>query len=81
MKDDKWVKRWLVIGSKEYTVAQDADGNWACNCLGWTRHVPRTDCKHIKEVKAGGGMPIEDVVMARLSGKLQRTYRKSHISG
>jgi hypothetical protein len=27
-------------------------GDWACGCIGWTRHFPRNDCRHIKRVKA-----------------------------
>lgn len=24
---------------------------WECACIGWTRHLPRRDCKHIALVK------------------------------
>jgi len=71
MRDDKWVKRWVVpssSGNGEYIVGQDKDGNWGCSCIGWTRHVPRRDCKHILEVKAGGGMTITEAVLSRMSG-------------
>jgi hypothetical protein len=39
---DKWVKKWVVpssSGGGDYIVAQDKDGNWACSCPGWTRHI------------------------------------------
>jgi hypothetical protein len=51
--NQKWVRRWTVIGStgNYYTVAVDQDGNYGCSCIGWTHHMPRTDCKHIREVR------------------------------
>lgn len=27
------------------------DGQWQCACPAWTRHTPRSDCKHIMPVK------------------------------
>jgi hypothetical protein len=24
---------------------------WQCSCMGWTRHYPRHDCKHITAIK------------------------------
>jgi len=81
-ESDKWVKRWVIpshTSMREYIVAQDKDGNWACSCPGWTRHVPRTDCKHIRTVKSGGGMSIEDNVIVKLGGEFTRTktYKKT----
>lgn len=72
MKDDKWVERWVVpsySGNGEYIVAKDNEGNWACSCIGWTRHVPRRDCRHIIEVKEGGGRKLSDAVIDRLAGR------------
>ena len=71
MKDDKWIHRWVVpssSGGGEYIVGQDAEGNWGCSCVGWTRHTPRTDCKHIREVKAGGGQTITEHIIGKLEG-------------
>jgi len=72
MKDDKWVDRWVVSSSSgdgDYIVARDKDGNWACSCIGWTRHVPRRDCRHITEVKEGGGKTVSEAVLDRLAGR------------
>ena len=46
--------QWKVQGSaaEPYTVSVTVDGFWSCSCVGWTRHMPRRDCKHIKEKKA-----------------------------
>ena len=71
MGDDKWVKRWVApssSGDGDYIVAQDAEGNWACSCRGWTSHVPRTDCKHIRLIKEGGGMTLTEHTVAKLGG-------------
>lgn len=51
-------------GSRLYiaTCASDSDpersysvtirrGQWECACRGWTMHVPRRDCKHIRRLK------------------------------
>lgn len=36
-----------------YVVTKNPDrvDEWQCSCLGWTRHYPRHDCKHIRFVK------------------------------
>ncbi len=47
-------QQWKVQGSAKdpYTVSVTVDGVWSCSCVGWTRHYPRQDCKHIKGKKA-----------------------------
>lgn len=41
-----------------YVVSQVREGGaWECSCPAWTRHTPRSDCKHIGMVRrllAGG---------------------------
>lgn len=52
-------RRWFVPGSgkQPYTVVQMDPAStctnlwWQCSCPAWTRHTPRTDCKHIIRVK------------------------------
>ena len=51
-------RQWQVLssdGKRTYTVSVTVDYVWSCSCIGWTRHMPRKDCKHIKEKKADGG--------------------------
>ena len=36
---------------KPYKVSERHDGRWECSCPAWTRHTPRTDCKHIIKVQ------------------------------
>jgi len=72
VSDDKWVQRWIMPSSRgggTYTVAKDEHGNYACSCPGWTRHTPRTDCKHIREVRAGRGTTLEQYTIDRLAGR------------
>lgn len=73
MKKDRWVSRWCVPssrGSGQHIVAQDAEGNFACSCIGWTRHVPRRDCRHITEVKEGHWPTEAEAVMQKMEGKV-----------
>lgn len=52
---DKWKEKFYVpssSGEAVYTVGLSHSGDWACGCIGWTRHVPRKDCKHIRAIKA-----------------------------
>jgi hypothetical protein len=51
----KYMNQWSIPSdsnpSRNYTVSLTYDGEWQCSCIGWTRHVPRKDCKHIRRVK------------------------------
>jgi hypothetical protein len=53
-----------------YTISLDGNGDYSCSCLGWTRHVPRKDCKHIEWHKVHPGRPIDPMLAAM--GKAQR---------
>lgn len=55
---------------RTYVVSLNGNGQYSCGCLGWTRHVPRRDCKHIEWVKAFGGRPVDPLLAAM--GKAQR---------
>lgn len=76
-----YLKQWCVeseSSSAEYTVSlcqsQGTDGQYyTCSCVGWTRHFPRRDCKHILWVRNGGGREIDPCVMAML--KAQRKVK------
>ena len=67
---DKWVKRWTIPSSRGglHIVGQDAEGNYGCDCIGWTRHMPRRDCTHITQVKAGDGRTFSETIMDELMG-------------
>jgi hypothetical protein len=57
--------------SSEYIVTNYSDGRdpeWACACIGWTRHTPRRDCKHISYARAGGATSLEDAIANKLEG-------------
>lgn len=62
--------RWEVPSSSNpdtrYIVSMSEQGTWACGCIGWTRHFPRKDCRHILLVKSEepadySRMPVRDV--------------------
>lgn len=62
-----WTSQWgyqgsaktpYIISKKPTTQANGAttiDG-WACSCSNFTRHTPRTDCKHILKVIVSEGL-------------------------
>lgn len=64
-----WLKQYKVPSEsnpdRQYVVSQNMnEEEWACSCTGWTRHVPRRDCKHIRYVKLTGCAEVDPVVMA-----------------
>ena len=68
----EYKRQWVVDSSSgpgKYTVSEDLNGEFSCSCRGWTGHVPRTDCKHIREVKAGGGKTFGEASLDRLAGR------------
>ena len=48
----QYIKRWLAPASNgsNHIVALDWNGQYQCDCIGWIRHSPRIECKHIKMV-------------------------------
>ena len=64
----QWKYRWELPSSSSpdttYVVAMSEHGDWACGCIGWTRHFPRKDCKHIRRVK--DVEPIDTVAQNRV---------------
>src|SRR3990167_6278701 len=53
----EYARQWQVLssdGKRTYTVSVTVDYAWSCSCVGWTRHMPRKDCKHIKGKKSDG---------------------------
>ena len=53
--------QWLVGGSaKAPYVITHKSGTWQCSCPDWTKHTPRTDCKHIVNVKKYEGILVEN---------------------
>ena len=51
----QYIKRWLVPASNgsNHIVALDWNNHHACDCIGWIRHSPRIECRHIKMVLTG----------------------------
>lgn len=64
----QYVEYWKVESDskpgKFYTVSKTVEGSFECGCTGWTRHVPRRDCRHILYVKAGNGIPFDPCARA-----------------
>jgi len=61
-----WTKQWGYQGSSKtpYVISYNperingstTDEGWACSCPNFTRHTPRTPCKHILNVMLKAGM-------------------------
>jgi hypothetical protein len=49
---------------KPYKVSERLDGRWECSCPAWTRHTPRTDCKHIVKVRKASYFSPQNPVFA-----------------
>lgn len=72
------VRRWIVPGSgtMKYTVVKvnspsDVSREWQCSCPAWTRHIPRTHCKHILRVHEEFGInsAAYDAMMEKFAAK------------
>lgn len=63
-----YVEYWKVESDsnpgKFYTVSQTSEGGFACSCVGWTRHVPRRDCRHIGYVRSGQAVQFDPMLRA-----------------
>ena len=61
-----WVTQWAVQGTaaKPYVVTYSTKPNtanvWSCSCPDWTKHTPRTNCKHILNVIVKEKMAIPE---------------------
>lgn len=72
-----WTEQWGYQGSSKvpYIVShnsQKIDGSttsdgWACSCPNFTRHTPRTPCKHILNVQIKEGLATVPKAAAKLA--------------
>jgi hypothetical protein len=67
-----------IISSKSRSQANGAttDDGWACSCPNFTRHTPRTPCKHILNVRMKEGLGIKNVTakMASLTDTDEKAF-------
>jgi predicted Zn-ribbon and HTH transcriptional regulator len=55
-----------------HIVSERRNGDWECDCLGWTRHMPRITCKHISWVHANNPEPLNLENWEALNGKKKK---------
>ncbi|MDO8575087.1 MAG: hypothetical protein Q7R78_00075 [bacterium] len=55
-------KRTHIVGKLE-------SGEYTCDCRGWTGHMPRPCCKHIREVLYTHPEPLDLANYEKLQGK------------
>lgn len=64
----RYIDYWKVESDsspgKFHNVSRSTEGEYACSCIGWTRHTPRRDCRHIVYVKAGAGIEWDPMLRA-----------------
>jgi hypothetical protein len=61
--------------SVKYTVSKYTD-HYSCSCLGWTRHTPRRDCRHIEWVRAFGPAPIDPLLQSMKAANRKQLLRE-----
>lgn len=84
-----WTEQWGYQGSAKapYIISRRDEGHangsttsegWACACPNFTRHTPRTDCKHILNVKLKEGMGVKKgaVKMASVDDAKMKAFEK-----
>jgi len=81
----KYIEKYLIYSpnSGSHIVSKVDDGSYACDCIGWTRHYPRINCKHIREVLENHPVPLDPQELTNLhlrKGKVRKAldlFRKT----
>jgi len=78
------IEQWRIESEsnpeKFYVVSELTDGSFSCGYIGWTRHVPRSDCKHIRWLRQFGGLAIQiDPLLAAVEKVNRRAAKKAGV--
>lgn len=81
----KYIEKYLIYSanSGSHIISKCDDGSYACDCIGWIRHYPRINCKHIREVLETNSTPLDPTEWNNLhlrKGKVKRAldlFRKT----
>lgn len=71
----KYIKKYLIYSQTSKTshiISKCDDGSYACDCIGWIRHYPRINCKHIIEVIRTNPEPLDMVNWDKLKMKKEK---------
>jgi hypothetical protein len=74
----KYIEKYKVYSETSvhsYIVSKCDDGSYACSCLGWIRHYPRTNCKHILWVLRNKPEPLNLETYDKLHGKKEKVNK------
>ncbi len=63
------------ISKRSHIFSKCEDGTYACDCIGWTRHYPRIDCRHILEVIYNHPEPLDLDNWDKLQGRKEKVKR------
>jgi hypothetical protein len=66
-----YLMKWCIYSERSgnHIVSLCDDGTYQCDCVGWTRHMPRRNCKHIDQVLYEKPEPLDQKNWDSLSGK------------
>lgn len=68
----RYIEKYSIYSEtskRSHIVSKCDDGSYACDCIGWTSHYPRRDCKHIIEVIITKPEPLNMNNWDKLKGK------------
>ena len=66
-----YLVKWCIYSehSGNHIVSLTDKGEYQCDCIGWTRHMPRRNCKHIYQVIDEKPEPLDKESWDALNGK------------
>lgn len=73
----EYLNKWVIYSehSGNHIVSLCTDGTYQCDCIGWTRHYPRINCKHIRQVIATHPEPLNRASWDALNGKKHKVMK------
>lgn len=73
----QYMKKWCIYSERSgnHIISLLADNTYQCDCIGWTRHYPRKNCKHIREVIETNPEPLNMNNWEALRGKRQKVKK------
>lgn len=72
-----YINKWIIYSERSgsHIVSQLENRSYQCDCIGWTRHFPRINCKHINEVIHTNPPPIDRENWEKLKGKKHKVLK------
>lgn len=73
----KYIEKYSIYSpnSGTHIVSKCDDGSYACDCIGWIRHYPRVNCKHIREIIITNPEPLDLNNWDKLRGRKEKVKK------